>query len=322
MATFSYEVKNELCKEKCERADLALSQLSAIIKTCGEIRLKNNNWLIVLTTEFEGLFKKVNELLNKLYSCSATINKVIDNSFNRERLEIVFPLENSEKILLDTEVMFYDEEKYLCLNSGISKYIIQDEDQMRAYLKGAVLGCFTSNIVINEEKNSKASSGYHVEFVFNSEQMAQDFSELLSQFEILSKKVERKNAYVVYIKDFEQICVLLENIGTAKTYLSLKNENTLREVRNQINRQNNCFIGNSTKTVNASIKQLEAIKFIDEYIGIEKLEEPLQQVCYLRMANPEESLDNLVKLSFNKITKSGLYHRFKKIMKIAEELKN
>ena len=116
--------------------------------------------------------------------------------------------------------------------------------------------------------------------------------------------------------------MLLENIGTAKTYLSLKNENTLREVRNQINRQNNCFIGNSTKTVNASIKQLEAIKFIDEYIGIEKLEEPLQQVCYLRMANPEESLDNLVKLSFNKITKSGLYHRFKKIMKIAEELKN
>lgn len=317
MATFSNELKDEICTLSVENQETALSELSAIIKSCGEIRLKQNKWLVVLSTEYDGLFERVNKLLDFIYNANASIEIV--NEFNRERKEIIFPLNLSEKILVDTEVMFYDEDKSLCLNSGISEYIIQDEEQMRAYLKGTVLGCFTSNIIFNEDKNK--STGYHIEFVFSGEQMALDFSELLSQFEIISKKVERKNQSVVYIKDFEQICLLLEVLQTPKTYLKLKNENTMREVRNQINRQNNCFIGNSTKTVNASVKQLEAIKIIDNIIGIEKLDEPLQRACYLRMANPEESLDNLVKLSLDPITKSGLNHRLQKIIKIASELK-
>lgn len=317
MATFSNELKDEICLLNIDNQENALSELSAIIKSCGEIRLKQNKWLVVLSTEYDGLLNRVNKLLYLIYKTKATQQVV--NEFNRERKEIIFPLDLSEKILVDTEVMFYDEDKSLCLNSGISDYIIQDEEQMREYLKGVVLGCFTSNIIFNEDKGK--STGYHVEFVFSGEEMALDFSELLSQFEIISKKIERKNQHVVYIKDFEQICLLLEVLQVPKTYLKLKNENTMREVRNQINRQNNCFIGNSTKTVNASVKQLEAIKIIDSVIGIEKLEEPLQRVCYLRMANPEESLDNLVKLSLEPITKSGLNHRLQKIIKIASELK-
>ena len=321
MSNFSYELKKEICSKPILSDEQALSELSSIIKSCGEIRLKQNNWLIVLSTEFEGLFDRVNRLLEFLYKKSATQSKVIE--YKRDRIEITFPLDSSEQILIDTEVMFYDEDKYLCLNSGISKYIISTDEQMKAYISGAVLGCFTSNIVLSDNDDDKyaKNSGYHCEFVFNSETMAQDFSELLSQYEIFSKKFERKNDFVVYIKDFEQVCLLLETLSTPKTYLKLKDENTIREVRNQVNRQNNCILANSTKTVNASVKQLENIKVIIDTIGIEKLEEPLQEVCNLRLANPEESLDNLVKLSMNKISKSGLYHRFKKIEKIASELK-
>lgn len=320
MANFSYELKKEICEKDIQSDEQALSELSGIIKSCGEIRLKQNNWLVVLTTEFDGLLARVNKLLDFLYKASATESKIIE--YKRDRLEITFPLEMSEKILIDTEVMFYDEDKYLCLNSGISKYIIETDEQIRAYIQGAVLGSFTSNIVLeNEDDKPIKNSGYHCEFVFNSETMAQDFSELLSQYEIMSKKFERKNDSVVYIKDFEQVCLLVETLSTPKSYLKLKDENTIREVRNQVNRQNNCILANSTKTVNASVKQLENIKIINETIGIEKLEEPLQEACYLRMANPEESLDDLVKLSMSKITKSGLYHRFQKIQKIASELK-
>ena len=92
-------------------------------------------------------------------------------------------------------------------------------------------------------------------------------------------------------------------------------------MRNDVNRQNNCSTANITKTVNASIEQLESIKILQETIGIENLDEPLKVACYLRLANPEESLDNLVKLSTDKISKSGLYHRFQKINKLAKELK-
>ena len=78
---------------------------------------------------------------------------------------------------------------------------------------------------------------------------------------------------------------------------------------------------NISKTINASLKQLDAINFIDSVIGIGSLESSLQEVCLLRLANKEESLDNLVKLMNGKISKSGLNHRLNKIIKISEELK-
>ena len=50
------------------------------------------------------------------------------------------------------------------------------------------------------------------------------------------------------------------------------------------------------------------------------LSEDLQEVAVLRLANQEESLDELLKLSTIKLTRSGLNHRFRKIMNIASTL--
>ena len=47
----------------------------------------------------------------------------------------------------------------------------------------------------------------------------------------------------------------------------------------------------------------------------------LQNVALLRMANPEESLDELVKLASFEITKSGLSYRLNKLIKIADKIK-
>ena len=127
--------------------------------------------------------------------------------------------------------------------------------------------------------------------------------------------------FVIYLQDFEQIAELVGLMGAHKSFLELQNENAFRSVKNNVNRQNNCYSGNITKVVNASQNQLSAIKVIQETVGIESLDLELQTACYLRLANPEESLDNLVKLSTDGITKSGLYHRFQKIQKLATELK-
>jgi DNA-binding transcriptional regulator WhiA len=42
----------------------------------------------------------------------------------------------------------------------------------------------------------------------------------------------------------------------------------------------------------------------------------------LRLANPEESLGDLLELSTIKLTRSGLNHRLKKLEKIAKSLKD
>jgi len=143
---------------------------------------------------------------------------------------------------------------------------------------------------------------------------------LLADFDIISKMIKRKNNFVVYVKGLDMISDLFALVGATKGSLKLQNEGVLRSVRNNINRQNNCINANLTKTVDASVKQMQIIDKIKNTIGIDALDDNLKDVVFLRLANPEESLDALVKLSPKKISKSGLYHRFKKLEEIASKL--
>ena len=58
------------------------------------------------------------------------------------------------------------------------------------------------------------------------------------------------------------ICDALALVGANKAVLNLQNEAAIRELRNNVNRQNNCLNANLNKTVNASVKQLNAINCI------------------------------------------------------------
>lgn len=321
MESFNVLLKKELCSLTPSAQENALSFLSAIIKTIGELSKDKNGEFVVLKTEMLETFDAINKVLSLVYGTTAELNLSDEVGYTeRPKYEIVLPREFTKQILTDTEVAFYDEQKYLCFFDGISKYIIESESQITDYIKGAFLAVGTTNIVLSDEKLSTKSSGYHLEFVFSSEKLSQDFSSLLAELNIITKNLKRKDFYVVYVQDFEQIISLLKIMSAKKSIMALENENALRDMRNKVNRQNNCSTANITKVVNASVEQMANIKAIQQTIGIEALELPLQTACYLRLANPDESLDNLVKLSSEKITKSGLYHRFAKIKKIASEL--
>ena len=127
---------------------------------------------------------------------------------------------------------------------------------------------------------------------------------------------------MLYLKEASQICDLLAIIDATSCNLQLQNEIVAREMRNQVNRETNCFSANVAKTISASAKQLDAIEKIRTSIGLEKLDPDLCEVALLRIANQEESLDELLALSTIKLTKSGLYHRFKKIIKIAQSIED
>ena len=322
MISFSYQVKKEVSLLEVAGQDEALSELSAIIRASGEIQLAKNGIKIVVKTEVEELCDKIDKLLMMLYGKKSNRSVSTELAFSKnQRFVLEFPTDITNQVLTDTEIMYYDEEKYLCHNSNISKYLIQEETLAKSYIRGAFEGCFTCNISLSESSLSAKTTGYHAEFVFNSESIAQDFGLLLADFDIISKMVERKGLFVVYIKDFEMISDLFALVGASKAVLEIQNENALRSIRNTVNRQTNCISANLSKTVDASLKEVEAIKTIQQIIGLETLDQSLLAVANLRLANPEESLDSLVKLSTEKISKSGLYHRLKKLEKIAKELK-
>ncbi|MGN1222324.1 MAG: DNA-binding protein WhiA [Christensenellales bacterium] len=322
MISFSYQAKKETALLDVLGQDEALSELSALIRASGEIQLAKTGKKVIIKTEIKELCDKIDKLLTLLYGKKTTVTTCEELAFSKnQRYVLEFPADITNQLLLDTEIMYYDEDKYLCHNPNISKYLVQEENLAKSYIRGVFEGCFTCNISLTEQTSLAKSTGYHAEFVFNSESIAQDFGLLLADFDIISKMVERKGLFVVYIKDFEMICDLFVLVGATKSALGLQNENVLRSLRNTANRQTNCISANLTKTVDASLKEVEAIKTIQEMIGLETLSASLLSVANLRLANPEESLENLVKLSTEKISKSGLYHRLKKLEQIAKELK-
>ena len=228
--------------------------------------------------------------------------------------------EITDQLLKDLGVMNIDEEGLLGLENGIADFIIMDDCCKRSYIKGAFVACATSNIIIKNYDNEKSNSGYHLEFVFNFEKIADDMIKLLSELGITAKKTIRKNIPIVYIKEYQLICDTLALVGANKAVLNLQNEAAIREVRNTVNRQNNCLNANLNKTIGASVKQLNAIKIIQENVGLESLNEGLMELALLRLANPEASLEELRSLSTQKLTKSGINHRFAKILETAQKI--
>ena len=96
-----------------------------------------------------------------------------------------------------------------------------------------------------------------------------------------------------------------------------------KELRNEVNRKTNCDSANISKTVNAAQQQIGHIKRIQKKSPeLDVLPEQLRQVALLRLEYPELTLEELSRESGLGVTKSGMYHRFRRIAQIAEGIDN
>ena len=319
--SFASNAKSEVLKVVLENDCCSMAFLSAIIKCCGQINFGQNGKKVELLTEQKDLLEKVRSIVFQYYGKESKIEKIEDfNASKSDRFKLILPSEITDMLLIDLGIVRMEDGSML-INNGISEFIIADDCCKKAYVMGAFVSCSTSNIVIRDfDKRKKNNSGYHLEFIFSFDALAEDFIKLLKHFDINAKTTLRKGVRLVYIKDYQQICDTLALVGASKAVLDLQNEAVIRDLRNNVNRQTNCLNANMTKTINASVKQLNAIKIIQENIGIESLDETLAELCCIRLANPDESLDTLTKLCSNPVTKSGLNHRFEKIIAIANKI--
>ena len=307
-------LKSEIPVNKC----CVIAELSALFRTCGQLSLQNGKYSLEIITELPDLFGRVNALVKKLYENFNELGLTREEKTNSAiRYHIIFPVEISQKIIYDCYIMRPTGEFY----NGIAQALVENECCKRSFIRGVFLGCASANIVIKDMKNlKKHTGGYHLEFVFSSSYLAGDFAHLLSEFSILAKVMQRKKFWVTYIKEAELVSDLLALVGANNAVMTLQNEFAVREVRNQLNRQLNCMNSNLEKMVDASLKQIEAIERIRDTVGLESLPPTLYELCLLRLANPEENYENLSKLMTTPLTKSGVNHRLRKIVSIAEKL--
>ena len=297
--SFSLKVKNEVCKHIKINKQEAIAELSAIMKVSGTLLFTNKQFNFKILKEHFGIHTEI--MIKK------------NNSLKKNNIYIILiSEEEGVKSLLKEVGIIKETINVFSLDYNIPKNIIECDECRRAYIRGAFLG---GGSISNPEKT------YHLEFVTHNEDYAKDLSDLINSYNLNSKVIKRKNSYIIYLKEGEQIVDLLNIIGAHASLLELENVRIMKEMRNNVNRLVNCETANLSKTVNAAVRQVESIKFIEREIGLGRLPKNLRDVAELRIKYPDESLRELGKMLNPPVGKSGVNHRLRRIEKIADELK-
>lgn len=318
--SFAKDSKMQIIEEEIEDANSAQAFISGLLHAAGTITKNSDGLRIDVVTDFKEVFSYLNKLVEKLYGQELSLEISDDYIINKTTYyRIKFPISISMSVLKDCGLLSQDE--VFNLDGQIDSNIVADDESKKFFIKGAYVGCATSSIKLSELGSQLPTTGYHVEFASHHNLFLEGLEGLLEHFNITSRIAKRKKIFVLYLKDSEAIKDLLALVGANGSVMDLADEMAKRGLRNTVNRQVNCITANINKTVEASLKQIGAINYINKKIGLESLPEDLQEVAVLRLANPQESMEELLKLSTIKLTKSGLNHRFRRILKIADFLK-
>lgn len=183
------------------------------------------------------------------------------------------------------------------------------------------VSAFVAGAFISGGSVTDPQRGYHLEFSTHKAKLFDDFVELLEKTPFAPKISSRGYTKILYFKDSAQIEDILTYIGAQDATLDIINMKIERELSNQVNRQVNCVSANIDKAVASALRDGELIKYIMSAKGIDYLPPELRETALLRLQNPEISLEELGALTAERVGKSGVSHRLRKIRALAQSIK-
>lgn len=309
--SFSSDVKKELLKHNETSRHCKIAELGAFINTSG--CLKNINGSNFIKFQFENFHvaERCFNILLEVFNIKSEI--LIKNSASHIKKSSVYLLKifnkkDVKKLFNSTGII--DENNHV--KKQLNHITINSICCKRAYIKGAFL---CSGYVCDPEKT------YHMEFVNDDFNLALQLKNLINSFNIDSKVIERKGHFIVYIKEGEQIVDILNIMSAHNSLMNLENVRIIKDVRNNINRMVNCETANLKKVISASVKQRNAIEYIEKTVGLDYLSIQLKEVAEIRLKYPDMSLKELGEMLVPPVGKSGVNHRLKKICAIAKNLR-
>ena len=311
--SFSYNVKNELSRHYGNSRHCNIAEIAAILNMCGQISETKLGFTVKIQTENVAVARKYFTLLKKTFNINSDILIRRNSQLNKNRVYMLYlqDTSQSEKVLLATGLLRRNDKRQV-LQNHISPLVVSAECCKRAYIRGAFLA---SGSLADPEKS------YHLEFVTTSLTFGQELRELINSFGLDAKIVKRKEHFVVYLKEGDQIVNLLNIMEAHVALMELENVRILKDMRNNVNRIVNCETANLSKTVSAALKQLEDIHFLAQNNEIAKLPEALRSVAMARIEHPDASLKELGESLTPPVGKSGVNHRLRKLSELADILR-
>ncbi|MCR5640208.1 MAG: DNA-binding protein WhiA [Lachnospiraceae bacterium] len=288
--SFSGDIKAELFEVLPKSRHCQIAELSAYASFLGNFHKKDEKLRFTLGTENPNVQRKCFTLLKKLDTITRYDAGVIEEDAPKMR----------QMLRMETGM------------SPVDGLLLQQPCCKRSFIRGAFLA--TGSM-------SDPNKAYHFEIVCESEPQATQLQDVMNAFDLDAKIVERKNHFVVYIKEGEQISTVLGLMGANRGVLDFENVRVMKDMRNAVNRKVNCETANISKTVNAAVRQLEDIRYIEEVQGLDTLSPNLQEIAQVRLENPDTPLKDLGNLLNPIVGKSGVNHRLRRISEIADRLR-
>lgn len=306
--SFSLDVKKELIQTEyenhCVRAEIA-----AIIRLNGLISTNGNDTSLDIQTESAAIARRIFTLLKQVFTGPVELLVRKKMRLKKNNIYIVRIKEEANELLNELQIEHE--------NDGFEQMdllaTLETDECRRAYLRGA--------FVARGSINNPETSSYHLE-IFNLDQdHNQVLCELLNVYDLRARELQRRNGYIVYLKEANKIADFLRITGANKALFKFEDVRIVRDMRNSVNRIVNCETANLNKTISASVRQVENIKLIERRLGLENIPERLQEIARVRLQYPEVTLQELGKLiPSGELSKSGVNHRLKRIAEIAKTL--
>ena len=301
--SFSGQIKEELAQVISSPRHCQLAELAALVQFCGHIEEDGS---LLVQSENPLVIRKCFTLLKKTFKIEA----VAKSQMQTQNYRLFVTGEDAFRVLEALKIC--DTAGHLMMRHLTDPVLIKNSCCKRAYLRG----CYMAVGSMSDPYKS-----YHLELVCGLQAQAELLLKILHDFSLDAKMIVRKKYYVVYMKEGENIADFLNITEAHKALMEFENTRIYKGMRNMVNRKVNCEAANITKTVNAATRQVEDIRLIREKMGLEGLPEPLRQMAYVRLENPQASLGELGKLLDPPVGKSGVNHRLRKLGELAKELK-
>lgn len=298
--SFSSDIKKELCDVRELSPQQAEAMLYGIMYSS---RMDEGRPLI--QTENIDLMNAAAELIRAVFPNVRTgIVRLVKNSGSLYTLKIRSGWEDIAERFGDF--------------SSISREAVSGGDEESgAFLRGVFVSCGS---VTDPNKE------YHLELVLPENDRTPALLDFIAEHGMSLKETARGGARskktVLYAKESELIEDCLTYIGAANHSMEIMQVKIVKDFRNRVNRSVNCENANLDKTVAASNKSTADIEYIFSTMGADWLSPDLRETARLRVENPEMSLSELCGIFPEKISRSGLNHRLKKLSKLAEELRS
>lgn len=306
--SFSISVKNEIIKAEMTRLEI-ISLLSAYLRNNAII----NEDSILINSENYDISSFIFDKFRELYDVTPSISVKKMFNFKKNLTYMLKIMKNKDKILRDLSLI--NDSGYF--KNIPNEYILEDEEEKKMYLKGLFLA--TGSI------NDPKTTNYHLEFLIDDYDYAIFVCDLLDSYSLNSKIIERKNGFVVYIKESEKISDFLKIVMANESLMAFENMRIYRDHKNRVNRLNNCEQANVEKVINSSLKQIKEINVIEQLIGLDAIDEKLKEIAIYRKKYPEASLSelsNIVSIETNrKVSKSCINHRLRKLKSIYMDIR-